>query len=75
MPRFEVREAEHPVDAKPRFAVVDTHNRDLPVANFASRDDAEAHAEKLEQGPLDWDEQEQWEDEWDDDWGDQPTPS
>ncbi len=69
MARFEVREGEHPVSGRPRYAVVDTHHDDLPVARFDSRQDAQAHVDKLEQGPLDWDEQEAWKDDWDDDWG------
>lgn len=69
MARFQVVQGEHPGDASPRFAVVDTEHRDLPVAHFSARDDAQAHADKLNQGPLDWDEQEQWQDDWDDDWG------
>lgn len=70
MARFQVREGEHPGDASPQYAVVDTANDDLPVARFASRDDARAHAQKLEQGPLDWDEQDAWKDDWKDDWDD-----
>lgn len=69
MARFQVRLGEHPGDSRPQFAVVDTRH-DLPVARFASRDEAQAHADKLEQGPLDWDDQEAWKDDWDDDdWG------
>jgi hypothetical protein len=63
--RFEVVAAEHPADAKPRWAVLDTVT-DLVVANFATRPEAEAHAVKLESGPLDLDEQDAWKDE---DWG------
>lgn len=68
MARFVVTEGETPTDAKPRYAVVDTDNKDLPVAHFDNREDASAHADKLNEGPLDWDEQEAWQD--DDDWGD-----
>lgn len=65
MARFDVVEGEHPVDAKPRFSVVDTEH-DLIVANFSTREEAEAHVRKLEEGPQDLDEQEEWQDE---DWG------
>jgi hypothetical protein len=68
MARFEVVEAEHPADAKPRWAVRDTKH-DLIVANFATREEASTHAERLERGPFDWSEQEKWKDE-DDEWGD-----
>lgn len=67
MPRFQVRAEETIGRARPRYAVVDTENRDLPVAHFDHREDAEAHAGRLEQGPFDWDEQEAWQDEWEDD--------
>jgi hypothetical protein len=66
MTRFTVVEAEHPVDARPRWAVVDSRS-DLVVANFATREEAEAHARRLEEGPLDWEEQEAWQEE---EWGD-----
>ncbi len=66
MARFKVVERERIRDAKPQYAVVDSENRDMPVAHFSSRREAEAHVEKLESGPFDWDEQEAWQD---DDWG------
>lgn len=66
MARFQVVTGEHPADARPEYVVVDTENRDLPVAHFDDRDDADEHADKLNHGPLDWDEQEAWKDEWDD---------
>ncbi len=66
MRRFKVVEGEHVADGKPKFAVVDTHWKDLPVAHFSNRQDAEAHIEKLESGPLAWEDQEAWQDEWDD---------
>jgi hypothetical protein len=68
MSRFVVREGERPTDAKPRWAVIDTKS-DLPVAHFPTRKEAEAHAERLAQGPFDLDEQEKWKEE-DDEWGD-----
>lgn len=66
MGRYEVVEGEHAVDAKPRWGVRDTRH-DLIVANFSTREEAESHAERLEQGPFDLDEQDAWEK--DDDWG------
>ncbi len=66
MGRFKVVEGEHVADGKPKYAVVDTQWKDLPVAHFSSREDAEAHIDKLESGPFDWDDQEAWQDEWDD---------
>ena len=57
--RFRVVEQEG-VRGQPRFAVVDSNARDLQVAHFDARADAEAHAQRLEQGPFDWDEQERW---------------
>jgi hypothetical protein len=36
------------------------------VASFADRESAQAHADRLNAGPLDWDEQEAWKDDWDD---------
>lgn len=65
MGRFVVEQGEHPVTAAPRFRVIDT-DEDLIVATFATREEAAAHAEKLEAGPLDLDEQEAWKD---DEWG------
>ncbi|MBW3561919.1 MAG: hypothetical protein KY437_05415 [Actinobacteria bacterium] len=67
MARFQVREGEHPVSGDPRYTVVDTDNDELPVARFDSRAAAEAHAQRLAEGPFDWDEQEAWQDDWDDD--------
>lgn len=68
--RFVVRERARTGSAANEYLVVDTRDRSRPVASFASRDDAEAHADRLEAGPLDWDEQEQWKDDDDDDgWG------
>ncbi len=63
MARFEIREREE-ISGRIRYAVVDTEWRDLPVANFSSREDAEAHADRLNHGPLDLEEQEAWKDEW-----------
>jgi hypothetical protein len=50
-----------------RYVVVDTRSEELPVAHFDRREDAEAHARKLEEGPLDLEEQKEWQEE---DWGD-----
>lgn len=50
------------------YRVVDTEDGDRPVAEFRERQAAEDHAERLEEGPFDLDEQEAWQDEWDDDW-------
>lgn len=66
MSRFKVVEGED-IQAHSRYAVVDTENRDMPVAHFSKRDEAEAHVKKLESGPFDWDDQEAWQE--DDDWG------
>ena len=66
MARFQIREREHPGGAS-RFAVVDTESNELPVAEFDTREQAQAHADRLAQGPFDWDEQEAWQDDWDDD--------
>lgn len=67
MGRFIVREREEPGSGRTEYLVEDTRDRNRPVAEFADRAAAEAHAEKLEAGPLDWDEQEAWKDEWDED--------
>lgn len=66
MARFRVVEREG-MRGEQRFAVVDSESDDLPVATFERREDAEAHVEKLEKGPMDLDEQEEWQEE---DWGD-----
>lgn len=68
MARFVVQERTRTSGA-PEYLVVDSEDRSRPVASFPDRPAAQAHAERLEAGPLDWDEQEQWQDEWDDDWG------
>lgn len=67
MARFEVIRGEKPVSGDARYAVVDTANDDLPVAHFDDEAAARQHAQKLEAGPLDWEEQEAWQDEWEDD--------
>ncbi|HEX9767241.1 MAG TPA: hypothetical protein VGA36_10795 [Nitriliruptorales bacterium] len=69
MSRFKVIERESTLGTGPRFAVVDSQNNDLPVAEFATREAAQAHADRLAQGPFDWDEQEAWKDDWDDEDG------
>lgn len=66
MERFKVVAGEHVSDGKPKYAVVDASGRTCP-SRFSSREDAEAHVNKLESGPFSWDEQEAWQDEWDDD--------
>ena len=69
MARFEVRERSKTGQGSPEYLVVNTEDKDRPVAEFDNREDAQAHADRLEQGPFDWDEQEQWQDEDDeDDW-------
>ena len=65
MEKFVVQERGRTGSGTPEFLVVNLEDRSRPVASFAQRDAAEAHAEKLNAGPLDWDEQEQWKDEWD----------
>jgi hypothetical protein len=62
--RFKVIEREDPTGGTPRFGVVDTESNDLPLAEFTSRELAQAHADRLAQGPFDWDEQAAWKDEW-----------
>jgi hypothetical protein len=64
--RYEIIERERPGDARTRYGVLDKEN-DIIVSNFDTRDDARAHIERLEQGPFDLDEQENWKE--DDDWG------
>lgn len=60
----------HNLRGRAEFLVVDTEDRHRPVAEFAERRAAEEHAARLNRGPLDWDEQEAWQDDWDDDdWG------
>ena len=66
MTRFVVEQGEHPVTTAPRFRVIDT-TEDLIVATFTTREAAQEHADKLNAGPLDLDEQEEWQE--DDDWG------
>lgn len=67
MTRFKVIEREDPAGTRQRFGVVDTESSDLPVAEFDTREAAQAHVERLAQGPFDWDEQEAWKDDWADD--------
>ena len=68
--RFVVRERERAVSGRPQYLVVDTEDRHRPVATFDDRDEAQAHADRLAEGPFDWEEQEAWKDDWDDDeWG------
>lgn len=67
MARFTVEERSRTGRADVEYLVVDTDDHHRPVASFDERAAAEAHAERLEAGPLDWDEQEQWQDDWDDD--------
>lgn len=62
-----MRRGERVVSGRVRWEVVDTEDRDRPVARFDDRAAAEEHAAKLDAGPLDWDEQEAWQDEWEDD--------
>lgn len=56
------------VRGRAAWLVVDSEDGDRPVAEFDDRGDAEEHAERLDAGPLDWDEQDAWDDPWDDDW-------
>lgn len=56
-------------DRRTPWVVRDTEDRGgTPVAAFATEAEARAHAERLAQGPFDWDEQEAWQepDPWDD---------
>lgn len=66
MGRFQVRQRTRTGSAEVEYVVEDTEDRQRPVAEFTDRGEAEAHAQKLNAGPLDWDEQEAWKDEWDD---------
>lgn len=70
MARFEVRGPSEDVRGRPRWLVVNLDDdARRPVAEFDDRTAAEEHAAKLNDGPLDLDEQEQWQDPWhDDDW-------
>ncbi len=72
MGRFVVRGRER-TDGRPEYVVEDTESGHRPVAEFADRQAAEAHAAKLDAGPLDWDDQEAWKDEWDDEDADGTT--
>lgn len=67
MARFIVRQRERAVTGRPQFLVVDTEDEHRPVAEFDDREQAQAHADRLNEGPFDWDEQDAWKDEWDDD--------
>lgn len=67
MGRFQVRQREQIGSGEAEFVVEDTQDRNRPVAEFRDRESAQTHAEKLDAGPLDWDEQEAWQDDWDDD--------
>ena len=64
MARFVVRERTKTLREVPEYLVIDTEDRERPVASFDARDAAQAHADKLNAGPLDWDEQEAWQDPW-----------
>ena len=66
MGRFQVRQREKTGSAEVEYVVEDTDDERRPVAEFPDRAAAEAHAEKLNAGPLDWDEQEAWKDDWED---------
>ncbi|GGI09215.1 hypothetical protein GCM10011354_32970 [Egicoccus halophilus] len=69
MARFEVRQTD-PKRFDPRdiaYEVVDTQSGHA-VASFPDRDEAQAHADRLEQGPFDLDEQDRRRKE-QDDWG------
>jgi hypothetical protein len=63
--RFQVRQRTRTGSDDVEYVVEDSEDRHRPVAEFADRGQADAHAEKLNAGPLDWDEQEAWQDEWD----------
>jgi len=65
--RFIVEERATAGRGEALFLVLDTQDRSRPVAQFARRADAEAHAARLETGPFDWDEQDVWKDPWPDD--------
>lgn len=68
MAKFVVQERDRNTTGSPEYLVVNLEDKERPVATFGERAAAEAHAEKLNAGPLDWDEQEQWQDDgWDDD--------
>ena len=69
--RFIVSERDPATGAASVYLVLDSRDRHRPVARFASRADAEAHAARLEAGPLDWDEQAAWQDPWRDDRGEE----
>ena len=73
--RFVVSERDPSSGAAATYLVLDSNDRSRPVASFASRAEAEAHAAKLEAGPLDWDEQAAWQDPWRDEWGEKGGPS
>lgn len=70
MARFEVKQI-NPKRYDPRattYEVVDTQDG-TPVASFPDRDEARAHAERLNAGPFDLDEQDRQRREADEDWG------
>lgn len=67
--KFVVRRRSDDVRGSGDFLVVNVEDAGRPVAEFSDEDAARAHADKLNQGPLDLDEQEAWKDDWDDDWG------
>jgi hypothetical protein len=70
--KFVVQERDRTTTGTPEYLVLNLEDRKRPVASFGTREEAETHAGKLNAGPLDWEEQEQWQDEddWDDDdWG------
>lgn len=54
-----------------RWFVRDSEAGDREVARFATEAEARAHAQRLGEGPFDWDEQEAWQDEDDDEEEDQ----
>jgi hypothetical protein len=64
--KFVVQEREEPGTGRREFLVVNREDQWRPVASFDDRQEAQAHAERLNAGPLDWDEQEEaWKDDWD----------
>jgi hypothetical protein len=59
---FVVQERSRTGSAASEFLVVNPDDQHRPVASFPDRAAADAHAAKLNAGPLDWDEQEAWQD-------------
>lgn len=64
--RWQIRPREL-ADGRVEWQVTDAEDRERAVASFATAEEAQAHAQRLAEGPFDWDDQAAWQDPDDDD--------